>query len=193
MSDRRTTSNIRQARVIRPPVSSSEADTLDDTDENHPAPRPDFERPPSVQRTRTPADLTLSDLIGELKASDNAAVPSGYLLALEAIVRRVAEDREALERQLAQAQQTQTRRSRLLSIVKGIGAGSIVAALAVVAQALIAHGDGAAVARQQALHVSQLQQDVIVLKQSVSDLRAQAAADHSLIQIFAARLSAANQ
>lgn len=180
MSDRKTTSSIRRARVIRPPVISDEADTLDDTDENKPAEN-------SVSRTRTPADQTLSDLIQDLRTSSDAAVPDAYLLALREVARRVAEDRTLLEKQIA----GQTRWSRVLAGAKAIGVGSFVAGLAVVAQTLIARGDASATARQQSQYVTQLRQDVAELKQSIADLRAQAAADHSLIQVFAARLSTA--
>jgi hypothetical protein len=177
VSDDRKTISVNRARITRPVAAQ-----LDDTDENEPV------RPPSVQRVRTPADETLSDLIEGLEGH---GVPPEIALALEAIAKRGAEDRRALERQLAAAVSSRSRWSRLLAAAKAIGAGSALAALAVVARALIAHGDAAAMARLQTERIEQLHRSVTQLQiDNVTD-RAQAAADHSVLQILAARLSAA--
>jgi len=180
VSEDRKTISVNRARVTRPRVAQPRKE--DDTDENEPA------RPPSVQRVRTPADETLADLIGGLEGH---GVSQEITLALEAIARRGAEDRKELERQLAAAVSSRSRWSRLLAAAKAIGAGSALAALAVVARALIAHGDAAAMARLQTDRIEQLHLSVSQMKVDLSTASAQAAADHSILQILAARLSAA--
>lgn len=156
------------------------------------------ERPPSVARTRTPADETLQSLLIE----ELDELPREVRLALEAVAKRGAEDREALEKRVARAESKQSRWQRLTAGLKAIGVGSVVASLAVVAQALIAHGDRAAVSRQQTETVEQHGAAILKIKTDldtatkdiradVAALRAQAAADHALLSIFAARLSAA--
>ncbi|MGL4442485.1 MAG: hypothetical protein ACRCU1_02595 [Alsobacter sp.] len=147
-----------------------------------------------MSRTRTPADETLADLIAGLAGR---GVPSEIALALEAIARRGAEDRKALETQLekhvaaALARTAQrTRWQRVARVFRGVGIGAIVATLGVVARVLIAHGDAGAVARQQAATVERHVVAIGQLQTETSILRAQAAADHALISIFAARLSA---
>lgn len=177
MSDDRRTITVTRARITRPVAAQP-----DDTDENEPV------RPPSVQRVRTPADETLAELIAGLEGH---GVSPEIALALEAIAKRGAEDRNHLERQLALATRKESRWTRILVAAKAIGAGSALAALAVVARALIAHGDAAAMAR---LHLQKLESiSAQVEKQSaeIMVLRAQAAGHESIIQVFAARLSAA--
>lgn len=174
----------------------------DDTDENEPTPI-------SVSRTRTPADETLTDLLDRLKASADAAVPAEFVLALERVAQRGAEDRLALEAKLAEhveaaakRQAHESRWRRIMRVVRGVGVGAVVAALGVVARALIAHGDAAAVARQQTARVEEHGVAILRLRSDLAEsdercrtetsaLRAQAAADHALLSIFAARLSAA--
>lgn len=175
-------------RVIRP-ARPGEPSVEDDTDENHPAPPPI-----SVSRTRTPADVTLEALLADL---EGRGVPPEIALALEAIARRGAEDRKALETQLqahvdaATVRTAQhTRWQRFARVVRGIGVGAIVAALGVVARVLVAHGDASAVARQQRETVERHGASIVHLQSEISTLRDQAAADHALISIFAARLSA---
>lgn len=191
MTDRRRSEPCKVIRPARP------GDPLDDTDEN---PAVHDERPISVSRTRTPADETLQLLL--IDGLDE--LPTQVRLALEAVARRGAEDRESLEKRVARAESKQSRWQRLAAGLKAIGVGSVVASLAVVAQALIAHGDRAAVSRQQAdtvrehgAAISKLKTDLDStakdLKADVAALRAQAAADHALLSIFAARLSAATQ
>jgi hypothetical protein len=177
VSDDRKTISVSRARVTRPVATQP-----DDTDENEPV------RPPSVQRVRTPADETLAELIAGLEGH---GVSPEIALALEAIAKRGAEDRNQLEKKLALATRRESRWTRILAAAKAIGAGSALAALAVVARALIAHGDAAAMAR---LHLQKLESiSAQVEKQSVElmVLRAQAAGHDSIIKVFAARLSAA--
>jgi hypothetical protein len=176
--------------VIRP-ARPGDSPADDDTDENHPAPI-------SVSRTRTPADETLQDLLDRLKESADAAVPREFVLALERVRDTGAEDRLALERQLAEHVEAaakrgaiDTRGRRIMRVVRGLSAGAVVSAFAVVARALIAHGDASAMARQQTFQVAEHGSALVVLRSQIESLRAQAAADHALISVFAARLSTA--
>jgi hypothetical protein len=65
------------------------------------------------------------------------------------------------------------------------------AALAVVARALIAHGDAAAMARLHVERLDSISVQVEKLSTEIMVLRAQAAGHESIIRVFAARLSAA--
>lgn len=162
-----------------------------------------------MSRTRTPADETLQELLARLRDSADAAVPREFVLALERVRDTGAEDRLALERQLAEHVEAarvrgaaETRWRRILGVLRGLSAGAVVSAFAVVVRALIAHGDAAAMARQQTDRVEEHGSAIAAIRREVaavadrcqietSALRAQAAADHTLISIFAARLSAA--
>ena len=170
--DRKITVN--RARITRPVVAQ------DDTDENEPV------RPPSVQRVRTPADVTLEALIADLEGK---GVPPEIALALEAIARRGFEDRARLEAKLQQATRKESRWSRIFAIAKTISAGTVLAALLNVGAALMSHGDAQAVARQRAEKIGVLHTDIEQLKTTVETLRAQLAAVQTIL-LPSARLSA---
>lgn len=166
---------IARARITRPVAAQ-----VDDTDENEPV------RPPSVQRVRTPADVTLEALIADLEGK---GVPPEIALALEAIARRGFEDRARLEAKLQQATRKETRWSRLIALAKTVSAGTIIAALLSVGAALIRHGDTQASARQRAEKIGVLHADIEILKATVETLRAQLAAVQTIL-LPSARLSA---
>lgn len=168
--------------MIRPPVLSEE-----DTDENHPV-----KRAPTLSRTLTPADEQLRDVLSSLLECEDAAVPAQYRLAFEAIAARVTDDRLFFEQQLAKIEQPGPRPwGRLLAVVKGIGAGGIFAALAFSATALQDRGKASEVARAQVEYVQKLAVSVEKLAVEYVTLRAQAAGHEALLQVLAARLSAA--
>lgn len=169
--------SVARARITRPVAAQPRAD---DTDENEPV------RPPSVQRVRTPADVTLEALIADLEGK---GVPPEIALALEAIARRGFEDRARLEAKLQQATRKESRWSRIFAIAKTISAGTVLAALLSVGSALMSHGDAQAVARQHAEKVGLMRADVEALKFTVETLRAQLAAVQTIL-LPSARLSA---
>lgn len=174
------------------PARPGDPQEVDDTDEHPPAPSA---AEISVSRTRTPADVTLEALLADL---EGRGIPPEISLALEAIARRGAEDRKAVEAQLkahADAAAVQlareTRWQRVSRVARAVGLGTVFAALGVVVRLLIAHGDATAMARQQSETVERHTAALAQMQTEIATLRAQAAADHSLISIFAARLSAA--
>ena len=176
MSDRRTTSDIRKARVIRPPVLAVQED---DTDETHPV-------KPAEQRTRTPADETLAEMIPNLS---DLGVPPEIQLALEAIANRGAEDRKRLEAQLLAVVRKETRWSRAIALVKSAGAATLIATVLNVGAALVRHGTAQEQSRARAENLLTLRADVELMKKEVETLRAQAAAVNTIL-IPAARLPA---
>jgi len=181
VSDDRKTISVNRARITRPVVTPTE----EDTDENHPV------KPPSVQRVVTPADEKLRELVERIRSREDAALPEEFFLALDRVAQLGTEERERMQREVASYGKTSTRWKRILAAAKAIGFGAVAAALGVVVKALIAHGDAAAMAR---LHIEKLQSlSAQVERQSaeIMVLRAQAAGHDSIIQVFAARLSAA--
>lgn len=203
MSSRRsTTSRIAHARVLRPPAYASperleEATPPEeeDTDENRPARAVEDEpsRPTSTSRTRTPADKLLQQLLAELHENEDASsIPPAYLLALEALARRGREDRRTLESKLKDAEgrlaakvdAIPLRPRRIVTVLKGIGLGSLVTGLVFVANLLIARGESSAASRQSAAeqraHAAKLES----MSLEIGALRAQATGHDVLIKLL---------
>lgn len=154
----------------------------------------------SVQRTMTPADRKLREAIDEIRTSGDPAVIAGF----EAIAKAAREQRKAYEREiaderaelaaaterLARIEASHSRWRTPVQLLKGLGFGGVVAALAFCARALIAHGDAMAEARRQTALVQRHEEVLRRLAEDLAKDRAQAAADHALITLLVARLGA---
>lgn len=163
--------------MIRPPVAIVAQE--DDTDETNPV-------KPAEQRTRTPADETLAEMIPNMS---ELGVPPEIQLALEAIANRGAEDRKRLEAQLHAVVRKETRWARAIALAKSVGVATLAATVLNVGAALVRHGNAQEQSRARAEKISTLLADVEQLKKEVETLRAQAAAVNTIL-IPAARLPA---
>lgn len=149
----------------------------------------------------TPADRKLREAIEQMREAGDPVVIAGF----EAIAKSAREQRKAYEAELAQEratligtaerlaqlEQSTGRWRRPLSLLKGVGFGSIVGALIFCANALEARGDAASEARKQSAMVQRHEAVLLRLAEDLARDRAQAAADHAVLSILAARLGAA--
>lgn len=208
MSDRRTTSSIRRAKVVRPGLLSPPPQTDDDTDENTPA--LGVPSMPAEGRTMTPSHEALQSIVTSLLDSDDAAVPAQYREALRAVAERVSEDRAyfelQLERMAAPVPILPRPWGRMIAVLKGVGISSAFGGVVFVASGLMARGAAEERTAAQVRYVKDLGSSVERLQKDLregldsmrketqfelGDLRAQAAGHHALLQVLAARLSAA--
>lgn len=207
MSSRRpATSRISHARVVRPAAYAAPEHLEqtpageEDTDENQPARAVEEEpsRPTSTSRTRTPADQLLQQLLRELHESEDASsIPPAYLLALEALARRGREDRRSLESKLQDAEgrlaakvdAIPLRPRRIVTVLKGIGLGSLVTALVFVANLLTARGEASATDRQRAAQQREHAAKLESMQLEIGALRAQATGHDVLIKLLVRDIS----
>lgn len=177
------------SRLVHPLTASvpRSSDPLEDTDETKPA------RPRA--RTITPVDESLAQVIRSLDESEEAAVPSEFKLALEAISLRARDERAYLQRRLAEAEADLEKRHpppprRFLSILKGAGIGTFVGALVFAANFLVARGDAAAMTRQRDEKLERLGAQLEKIQADTTSLRAQVTGHDVLLQVLSARMNA---
>lgn len=145
-----------------------------DTDETTPAPAP-------------PPEHTLREVL------ESAPLDVPARVAADRLLEEIAERGRAQDARIAELERKGTWWQRARAVAGTVGAAGLASALAVVAAQLIAHGDARAEARQQAAQVQRHGAQLLELARDLETIRLQVTADHTLLQICAARLGAAQQ